>query len=101
MVGILVAESDMDFLFCRDSITSFRVVSYLRIDHQWRYSKHGKEKYVCFYIFHKNVLLIINRLSLIINHYPTIPDFEEILRKDKYPCQEAGTNSVLIQNDGL
>ena len=75
MVGILVAESDMDFLFHHDGIGGlFDLVSELGADRQWRNSQHGKEKYVCFYTFHKNVLLIINRLSLIINHCLTIPD---------------------------
>ena len=30
----------------------------------------------------------------------TIPDSVGILRKDRYPCQEAGTNSASIRNDG-
>ena len=77
MVGILVAESNMDFLFCHYSGIGFvsDIVCALGKGCQRRNSKHGKEKYVCFYTFHKNVLLIINRLSLIINHCPTIPDF--------------------------
>ena len=49
MVGILVAESNMDFLFNHGRIS---VVCGLGIDRQWRYRKHGKEKYVSFYMFH-------------------------------------------------
>ena len=102
MVGILVAESNMDFLFCHDSGIGLvsDIVSALGKGCQRRNSKHGKEKYVCFYTFHKNVLLIINRLSLIINPCLTILDSGQIPRKDRYPCQEAGTSSASIPNDG-
>ena len=49
MVGIYVAECNMDFLFhhCRVS-----VVSGLGTSRQWRYCHHGQKKYVCFYMFH-------------------------------------------------
>ena len=49
MVGIYVAECNMDFLFhhCRVS-----VVSSLGKTRYWRCHQHGKEKYVCFNMFH-------------------------------------------------
>ena len=49
MVGILVAESNMDFLFYHSRIS---IVSSLGISRHWRSSQHGKEKYVCFNMFH-------------------------------------------------
>ena len=60
MIGILVAESNMDFLFHHGGIS---VVSSLGIDRQRRYRKHGKEKYVSFNMFH---ICIIYHLSFII-----------------------------------
>ena len=94
MIGILVAESNMDFLFHHGGIS---VVSSLGIDRQRRYRKHGKEKYVSFNMFHK----IVNfQLSIINCHCLTIPGSGGILHKDRCPCREAGTSSALIPNDG-
>ena len=92
MIGINVAESNMDFLFCHGRIC---VVSSLGIDRQWRYSKHGKEKYVSFYMFHNLYQLSIINYQLITN-----PDSGGILHKDRCHRQEAGTSNALNQSGG-
>ena len=64
MIGILVAESNMDFLFHHGGIS---VVIGLGIGRQWRYRKHGEEKYVSYYLFH--ILLFYSGSKLITFHY--------------------------------
>ena len=52
MVGILVAESNMYFLFHHGRIS---LVSCLSAGRKRCCRQHGKEEYVCFYLFHKIV----------------------------------------------
>ena len=89
MTGIHITESYMDLLLSHGRIS---IGSGLSIGRHGRCSQHGKEKYVCFYLFHMIFQLCIMNYELCI--VITILDSVYIPHKDKYPCQEVGTSSA-------